>query len=343
MKLTLFINNEHPADDDLTARFGEHLEQVRVARQAGYDGLAIGNHLSFGSTAWFPPLESLMRLSAEAEGMSLATCMLVLPLYHSLHVVEQASLLDIVTGGKLILGVAPGWTEDEFKAMEVEHGRRLGRFIEGVTLMQRLWAEDSVDSDGKHFQADGLSLAQKSVQKPRPPMWFGGSVSAAVARAAKLADTSLGDSWVASSHLVEDVIVSQANVFRDTLAELGKPMPAEFPLLRNIVVAPDKKTALKEAGPFLEASYRVLGQWGLFTQVVGSDKSQLELEELLAGRVIIGSPEECAEELVGLARATGMTRLVARVQWLGMDQNIVLRTVEMLARDVLPLVERELG
>ncbi|MDD9916006.1 MAG: hypothetical protein OXT01_15245, partial [Rhodospirillaceae bacterium] len=139
------------------------------------------------------------------------------------------------------------------------------------------------------------------------------------------------------------VIVSQATVFRDTLAEYGKPMPAEFPLLRNIVVAPDKATALKEAGPFLEASYRVLGQWGLFTQVVGSDKAQLELEELLAGRVIIGSPEECAEEIVRLARATDFTRLVARVQWLGMDQRIVLRTVEMLADKVLPLVERELA
>ena len=343
MDLTLFINNEHPADDDLTARFNDHIEQVRIARQAGYDGIAIGNHLSFGSTAWFPPLETLMRLAAEADGMSLATCMLVLPLYHPLHVIEQASLLDIVTGGKLILGVAPGWTEDEFKAMGVTHNRRLGRFIEGVTLMQRLWSEQTVDFEGNFFQAEGLSLAQKSVQKPRPPMWFGGSVSAAVARVARLADTSLGDSWVASSHLVEDVIVTQAAVFRDTLAEHGKQMPVEFPLLRNIVVAPDKTTALKEAGPFLEASYQVLGQWGLFTQVVGSDKAQLEFEELLAGRVIIGSPEECAEEIVRLAHATDFTRFIARVQWLGMDQRIVLRTVEMLADKVMPLVERELS
>ena len=55
MDLTLFINNEHPADDDLTARFNDHIEQVRIARQAGYDGIAIGNHLSFGSTARFKP------------------------------------------------------------------------------------------------------------------------------------------------------------------------------------------------------------------------------------------------------------------------------------------------
>lgn len=342
MDLTLFINPEHRADDDLAARFGEHIEQVRVARQTGYDGIAIGNHLSFGSTTWFPPLESLTRLAAEADGMSLATCMLVLPLYHPLHVVEQASLLDTISGGRLILGVAPGWTEDEFRVMDIDHKRRLGRFVESVELMQRLWTEESVDFDGKHFRADGLSLAFKSIQKPRPPMWFGGSVSAAVARAARLADTSLGDSWVASSHLIEDVIVEQAGVFRDALAEHGKAMPLEFPLLRNVVVAPDRETALKDAGPFLEASYRVFGQWGLFSQVVGSGKEQLDLEELIAGRVILGSPDECAEEIVRLAQATGFTRLIARVQWLGMDQRIVRRTIELLANEVRPLVERAL-
>ena len=139
MDLTLFINNEHPADDDLTARFNDHIEQVRIARQAGYDGIAIGNHLSFGSTAWFPPLETLMRLAAEADGMSLATCMLVLPLYHPLHVIKQASLLDIVSGGKLILGVAPGWTEDEFKAMGVTHNRRFFEFEVTCVLIHILF------------------------------------------------------------------------------------------------------------------------------------------------------------------------------------------------------------
>lgn len=343
MKLTLFINPEHRADGNMSARFAEHIEQVQVARQAGFDGVAVGNHLSYGSTAWFPPMETLMRLAAEAEGMSLATCMLVLPLYHPLHVAEQAALLDAVSGGQLILGVAPGWQEDEFRVMGLDHGRRLSRYIEAVTLMQRLWSEESVDFKGKHFQADNLSLALKPQQKPRPPMWYGGSVTPAVARAARLADTALGDSWVASSHLVESVIVEQARVFRDTLQEHGKPMPAEFPLLRNVVVAPDRETALREAGPFLEASYRVLGQWGLFSQVVKSGKEQLELEELIAGRVVLGSPEEVAEELVRLARATGFTRLIARIQWLGMDQKLVLRSIELLAKEVLPLVERELG
>lgn len=172
-------------------------------------------------------------------------------------------------------------------------------------------------------------------------MWFGGSVARSVQRAAELADTALGDTWVASSHLTESVIVEQAGVFVDRLTALGKPMPQDFPLLRNIVVAEDRDTAVRDAGPALMASYRAFGRWGLFSDVVGQPKPS-DLPDLLAGRVILGSPDECAAQVVRLARATGITRLVARVQWMGMPQRAVLRTIELLATEVLPQVEREL-
>ncbi len=340
MQLSLFISSEHRPDESMQRRLAEHVEQVRLARQVGFDGVAIGNHLSYGSTAWFPPLETLMRLAPEADGMTLASCMLILPLFHPLHVAQQAALLDAATGGRFILGVAPGWQEDEFKILGLDHGKRIGRYLESVDLIQRLFTEERVELAGKHFDAKGLTLALKSTRKPRPPMWYGGSVTKAVARAARLADTALGDSWVASAHLVTGVITEQAAVFRETLASLGKAMPTEFPLLRNIVVAPDKETAIREAGPFIEASYRVFGQWGLFTDVVGSDKQHPDFEDLIAGRVILGSPEQCAEELLALARETGCTRIISRIQWLGMDQKIVLRTIELLGDKVLPALRK---
>ena len=71
MRLTLFIGAEHGTGESFPQRLAEHAEQVRLARQLAFDGVTIGNHLSYGSTAWFPPLETLMRLAADAEGMSL--------------------------------------------------------------------------------------------------------------------------------------------------------------------------------------------------------------------------------------------------------------------------------
>jgi alkanesulfonate monooxygenase SsuD/methylene tetrahydromethanopterin reductase-like flavin-dependent oxidoreductase (luciferase family) len=187
-----------------------------------------------------------------------------------------------------------------------------------------------------------LTLALRPVRRPRPPLWFGGSTAPAVERAARLADPTLGDSWVPSSHLTHELIASQAAVFRQALAAAGKPFPSELPVLRNIVVAPDRDTAIKDAGPYLAASYRLLGQWGLPETIAGTPKDRVDLGELLAGRVVIGGPEECAAELTHLIRTVGVGRLVCRVQWMGMDQRLVLRTIDLLADRVLPLVQREL-
>jgi hypothetical protein len=65
MKLSLLIGAEHRPADSMAQRLTEHLEQVRLARELGFDGVSIGNHLSYGATAWFPPFETRMRLSAE--------------------------------------------------------------------------------------------------------------------------------------------------------------------------------------------------------------------------------------------------------------------------------------
>src|SRR5688572_10076504 len=205
MKLTLHIGNEHRPSESMARRLAEHVEQVRLAREVGFDGVSIGNHLSYSATAWFPPFETLMRLASEADGMSLATCMLVLPLYQPLYVAEQAALLDAACGGRAILGLSPGWQKDEFELMGVDHSRRFSRYTEAVALIKKLFTEDEVSVEGKHFRVDKLTLALKPTQKPRPPMWLGGSVENAVKRAAAIAETELGDTWVASAHLKTDV------------------------------------------------------------------------------------------------------------------------------------------
>ena len=327
----------------MAQRLSEHAEQVRLARQLGFDGVSIGNHLSYGTTAWFPPFETLMRLAAEADGMSLGTCMLVLPLYEPLHVAEQVSLLDAACGGRAILGVAPGWQKDEFEVMGLDYARRIGRYTEAVDLIKRLHTEEDVTFEGKHFRTSKLTLALRPTRKPRPPMWLGGSVENAVRRAAKIAEPALGDSWVASSHLKSHVIAEQAAVFKAALAEQRKPAPTDFPVLRNIVVASDRQTAIRDVGPAIAESYRIFGNWGLFTGVVGDAKTHPEFEDLIDDRFIIGSPEDCAADITDLMRATGCNRLVTRIQWLGMEHSHVMRTIELLGDKVAPLVRRALA
>ena len=343
MKLSLFIGAMHRPEEPIAQRLSEHAEQVRLARQLGFDGVSIGNHLSYGTTAWFPPFETLMRLAAESDGMSLGTCMLILPLYQPFHVAEQVALLDAASGGRAILGVAPGWQRDEFQVIGLDYGRRIGRYSEAIDLIKRLLTEESVTFEGKHFRASALTLALRSTRKPRPPLWLGGSVENAVRRAAKIADPALGDTWVASAHLKNHVIAEQARVFKAELDRQGKPTPSDFPVLRNIVVAPDRETAIRDVGPAIAESYRIFANWGLFTGIVGDAKTHPEFEDLIADRFIIGSPEECGAQITDLMRTTGCNRLVTRIQWVGMEHRYVMRTIELLGSEVAPLVRKALS
>jgi alkanesulfonate monooxygenase SsuD/methylene tetrahydromethanopterin reductase-like flavin-dependent oxidoreductase (luciferase family) len=186
--------------------------------------------------------------------------MLVLPLFHPLHVAQQAALLDVLSSSP---SSAPG------RACGLAAARRPPS-SGSPGWPTRLW-----EIAGWHPR---ISQRRSSPRKP--------------------------------------------GLFRQALAAHGKPLPSDFPALRTIVVAPDRRTALREAGPYLEASYRLFGQWGLFKDVVGSGKNQLDLPELLAGRIVIGAPEQCAAELVRVVRAGGFTHLVCRMQWMGMEQRI---------------------
>src|SRR5262249_61600757 len=201
MKLTLFIGSEHRPSESMAQRLAEHSEQVRLARRLGFDRVTIGNPRACGPTAWSPPIETLMRLAPDAEGMSLGTCMLILPLYEPLHVAEQFALLDAASGGRAIVGVAPGWTKDEFDIMRLDYGQKTGRFVEAVTLIKRLFTEQEVTFEGRHFQTSKLTLALGATRKPRPPMWLAGSVGGAVRRITAIAEPRLGAPSQTSSPL----------------------------------------------------------------------------------------------------------------------------------------------
>lgn len=343
MKLCLHVGNEHHASESMAQRYRENVEHVRLAREVGFDSLAIGDHRSYSGSVWFPPIEMLMGLAAAADGMSLGTCMLVLPLYNPMLVAEQIALLDAATGGRAIFGVSPGWQKEEFDLHGVDFSRRFSRYTESIELIRRLFTEDEVSFEGKHFRVAKLKLALKPTQKPRPPMWLGGSVENAVKRAAAIAQPELGDTWVASAHLKTDVILQQASIFKAELAALGKPAPKDFPVLRNIVVAPDRATAIRDVGAAIAESYKILGDWGLFSNVVGDAKPHPEFEDLIGGRFVIGSPAEAAEEIARIAGVTGATRMICRVRWAGMEHRHVMRSIELIGTRVAPLLRKHLG
>jgi alkanesulfonate monooxygenase SsuD/methylene tetrahydromethanopterin reductase-like flavin-dependent oxidoreductase (luciferase family) len=325
MRYGLFVSAQHPAGEDPAARFAEHLEQVRFARDAGLHSIVAGHHYHTPPYQKLQPVPLLARLAAESGDLRLVAGILLLPLLNPLDVAEQAATLDVLTGGRFVLGVGLGYRDEENAAFDLPP-ERVRVFREKLDVVRRLLEGEAVTAVGHGYRLENARLALRPLQRPRPPIWMAANNDAAVRRAARLADT-----WYVNPHVSLAEVRRQLELFR---AERGSE-PRDLPLMREACVAPTDEEALATARPYLAPKYSAYVDWGQSDVLPPSDTLRREWEELRAGRFLVGRPETVAAQVREL-RELGVTELVLRVQWPGLAQREAFRTLELLATDVLP-------
>jgi alkanesulfonate monooxygenase SsuD/methylene tetrahydromethanopterin reductase-like flavin-dependent oxidoreductase (luciferase family) len=331
MRFGLALSVQHPPGDAQAARFQEHVEQVRLARAVGFGSVWASQHFLSAPFTYFQPIPTLSRVAADAAGLTLGTSVLVLPLHHPLDVAEQLATLDVICGGRLIAGVGLGYRDAENRAMGHEPQDRVGRLVESLELLPRLWAGERVTYDGAHFQLRDVQISMRPLQQPRPPIWLAANADAGVTRAARLADT-----WLLNAHATLPTLERQIALFHVARREAGRPPALEIPLKRECYVAPDTRTALAEVGPFLDTKYAAYRRWGQDRALPAGETLSLGIEDLARDRFIVGDPVKVTEEIERYRDRLGATMLIVRVQWPGMDPAKVLRSIRLLGEQVLP-------
>ncbi|MGH8066355.1 MAG: LLM class flavin-dependent oxidoreductase [Candidatus Entotheonellia bacterium] len=331
MKFGLIVSKQHPAGVSMVARFREHIEQVRAARDAGFDLIVMGQHYLSTPFQELQTLPALARLAAEAGTMRVGATVLLLPLLNPVDVAEQVATMDVICEGRFIFGVGLGYRDEEYEAFNVRREERVTRFVEGLQVIKRLWSEEEVTHHGRFFHLSKARLILKPVQTPHPPLWFAANNDVAVERSARMADA-----WVINPHAKLSILEHQMALYRKTLQEAGKPFPAELPMIKELYVAPDRRTAIQECRPFLEAKYQAYAAWGQDKALPQEDSFDLAFDELVQDRFIIGAPDDCVRELRRYIEALGVNCFIFRIQWPGMGQSKVLRTIKLLAERVMP-------
>jgi len=335
MKLGIYLNGQHPAGDDPARRFAETLEQARLIRRLAFDSIWGGEHHATPGFHYFPLLPMLQRLAAEVPGLSIGTNLVLLPLHNPVEVAEVGAFLDVITGGRFMLGVGLGYRPEEFAIFGVPIAERVSRLAEGVEIIRRLWTEDKVTHHGRHFRLDDVTIRPRPLQQPRPPIYVGSQVPAGIARAARIAD-----GWLVVPLLRVDEFAAQAKAFAAARAAAGLPGPAQICRLLEVACAPDEDTAIRRVAPYLLEKYAAYFSWGLESVTMDPSAPPAEqLRGLAANRFAIGSPTQVTEALVAQHRA-GVTHATMRVSWPGMPQKDVLAGIELLGREVLPEVRR---
>src|SRR5581483_6405996 len=154
--------------------------------------------------------------------------------------------IDTICGGRFVFGVGLGYRPEEFEGMGVEMKTRVSRFVEALEVAKRLWTEDVVTHRGRHFTLTSARLTLKPVQKPYPPIWIAASGDPAYERAARY-----GDGVLINPHASLRTVERQMALYRKTLAEVGKPFPAEAPIFKECSIAKTREQALRSAEPYL--------------------------------------------------------------------------------------------
>jgi alkanesulfonate monooxygenase SsuD/methylene tetrahydromethanopterin reductase-like flavin-dependent oxidoreductase (luciferase family) len=327
MDIQLFINAEYPSSTDLRPRIDEHVRQAKLAADHGLTGLAVGQHLSLGDLQWPPPIPFLSYLTARVPELKPSLTAALIPFFDPVLLAEQLAFLDVLSEGRLTVGLAPGWVEAEFAALGLDKSDRLAAFGRGLRMLDRLLSGDEVEVGG-----ETVTLGLRPVQKPRPPLLIGASSTRTARTFAPLAD-----SMVLSAHIP---LERQLEIQRAFMAGKGDPNgePPNMPILRNVFVAETRAKAIEVALPFLGRSYAHFADWGLFSQVLHESGDLDRFQEVVLGRAIVGDPEDVAQGIKLHAEALRTETFLLRMQWRGLPSEHVEESIRLVGERVLPLL-----
>jgi len=232
----------------------------------------------------FDPMVVLTWAAAVTTSIRVGVSVAVLPVHHPVRVAHQVATLDYVSNGRAILGVGLG-RDHHYTQFQVPPEHRVRRFREGVELIKALWTESRVTYRGSIYQLEGGTMPLKPVQRPHPPIWFGGAHPDALRRAAALADAWMGAGGSSTADFARHVPVLKA-----ALEKAGRD-PATFPISKRVFVSVHDRA---------EVARREMERW--FSTVYRNPEGPTTTG-------VHGSPAEVRERLEGLVQL-GATHLL---------------------------------
>jgi alkanesulfonate monooxygenase SsuD/methylene tetrahydromethanopterin reductase-like flavin-dependent oxidoreductase (luciferase family) len=310
-------------------QFNELLRQVEAAQRNGFTYLCLGQHFLYGEYTCLQPIPVFARLAAEVDPhIRLVSTVIIAPVYHPVILAEDLATLDVMTEGRLIVGIGLGYRPEEFQYLGVPVKQRVRRLEESIELMKAIWTRPSVTFSGEFWQVDKAEPHIETWQQPHPPLWLGGHAPKAVQRAGRL-----GDGWIIPPAVEIPDVAHMLTSFHKEQAKRGIA-PALQPLRRNIFLGRDRQDALEQ---FMRASanrYLHYAKTGHETWDVESVEKRFN--EIVGGHILAGSADSVLNEIKDIAAAVPVNPLIMRAGWPDMDPEWFITYVNSLGSELVP-------
>ena len=222
------------------------VEVAQAVEQRGFDACWVTDHPmpvvepgSPGHHAW-DPFTALAAVAATTSRLLLHTNLVVLPYRNPFIVAKAAATLDVLSGGRLILGLGAGYMEPEFAALGADLADREELMREGVEALAAAWSGKPVTLASSRWRVDGNAMLPRPVQTPRPPLWRGGNSRAAIRHAIAACDGwtpfEVTSEWAGQTRTpaVDGLaaLADRIRLMRELAAEAGRTPPLDVCLVR---------------------------------------------------------------------------------------------------------------
>lgn len=295
-----------------------------MAEDLGFSLISLGHHY-LTQSAFFQPQSLLAYLAARTSTIRLGFGILLLPLLPPVTVAEELATLDVLSNGRLVVGVGAGYRRREFAAAGVPMHQRYARLEEAVHILRAFWSGASVTASGHFGTVENAQLHLLPIQPGGPPIWIAANGPRGLRRVAEL-----GAVWIANVDGDDEFLHDQLRQLRiefEALGGNGKAAPGDWPVIRDASVAATTTAALKRARSDLLPT--------LLSSRNAQAPSGQDPDDFLSRRCLIGTPETILNRIRSWRDQLGVTEVILRLDWQG-DQAAVLDALKLIGAEIIP-------
>jgi alkanesulfonate monooxygenase SsuD/methylene tetrahydromethanopterin reductase-like flavin-dependent oxidoreductase (luciferase family) len=318
--------------------YDETLEFVRAAEAAGIDYVWLSEH-HFVDDGYCPSLMPVAAaIAAATTRIRIGTKVVLLPFHDPVRLAEDVAVVDVLSGGRLELGLAAGYRRAEFNGFAISPSERGARMREGLDVLVKALAGDPFTHQGRFHRYGEVQIVPPPIQRPIP-LWLGGRTPAAIRRAAVYrANLALADFVL--EHCEQDY-----NVYRAALEQEGCD-PAEFEVaaVATVFLDEDDERAWAMAGEHVLYQQNQYQQWFREAGDRPSDDFALATsrDDLREGSILVGSPDRVLDRIRTFNARVPFTHFSFWGLLPGMRLEPALRSLDLFASEVLPAL-RQMG
>tara|TARA_B100001013_G_C24617457_1_gene445798 strand:+ start:526 stop:1578 length:1053 start_codon:yes stop_codon:yes gene_type:complete len=346
LKFGLFHSVQLPDPTAQQRYYSEALDQVIEAEQLGFDSVWFTEHHFTRHGIVSSTMAVLAYLAGLTSNIRLGTAVSVLPFHNPIKLAEEVATVDLLSNGRLDLGVGRGYQWGEYNRLNIAMDEADDRFDEAMDVMTKAWTSKAAfNHSGKFWTFNDMTVQPKPLQTPHPPVWVAASSHKSMDRVAKH-DWNL---MVGQGESFEKV-GEQIEYYKIAIGEQGYDYdPARVTVARAMYTAPSREQVSNDAQlPFMwfkQTGQEVSSPPGQQVELLPENfsdyrrrygsQSKIDYQSMADNVILFGTPDEISERIESL-RKDGVENLILFVNYGGIESQKVVDSLTLFAKEVMP-------